>query len=1154
MLKISKKVLSILLVLCLICSVFSVSTFAASETSYRENLINAVLDNENSWSDIWYGGGYYGEGTIEFLDLNFDGNLEFVVTYPCGSMRNISRSIYYFSDGQLCKAGEGDKSNVVSGYSGLNLTGYYDKKTQQYKLLGSSFISVYVSVWTKGNYALSFNGKDIGINYYSAETMDSDYGKIDPPIHKYYDGAYAWGNLGNADEISESEYNAINHAMIDSCIDINMSSKTIKSSDWKNYSTNEKRKALEESYNGFKYDDYRSGLKIYSDHTNLNVKKGDSIHIGAGIFANNQQITDISKLTFSVDDTSVLSVSNTSVHDNCRFLTLKAKKTGTTYVTFNDSKTGYVTRVPITVYDNNLMAFTVSGVPTQKIEKYTTNFYNVNGLFVDSYTYNANSNKTTTVSFDVYNTNYIYGAVEVYNSEGSMTDAVIIDKMTNNAGSIKSTVWDNSCCLVRDIIDGDLLSYRQESGYSKKTFVKVTIPENGYIKITTDTSSSFLVGLVNGVDVLMSLKSIAGDIKGFEVNSKAFADKITKKLVKEAIYAQFIKDEDKYAKSLFKNVAKKSTIFDSESLGNFAETFVNNLSSLKLEDLVFDTAVDFGWGVGESVFEYFAGPIGMVLKGMFAFGDIANFIIENNHYIKSSGCGCIAIQNQGGGVRTASNVTVTSDTNFNSDTALKVFEVKVDSDLLDIVKKADSELYERIISDLSITYNISMIKDGKEVQPQGEVEVSIPIPENLLAYAYTGKLKIYCVEDDGTTTEMDAKAKNGCLVFKTTHFSLYSLMVPIGKEKPADVNFDGKITVDDATNIQKCIAGMIEFSSTQESIADVDGDGKVGISDVTEIQKHLAGLQSVLKDNTVGGDEDYTKIYTISDFYNIENNLSGKYILMNDISFELSSSPSIGSYSNPFMGVLDGNGYTITLGENASYVVGGNYSRGLFSYTDGAEIKNLKTSGELTFAISASVSGCANYCGGIVGFAKNTKFDNCSNSANIISSDKNNGSANTSAYAYAGGIAGWCDGGSMTNCSNSGTIKALSNTNLRADAVSGGLSGVCSGTSIKNCSNTGYIYSGSVTSASKYWAIAYSGGLVGQNSSGSMSGCSNSGTIKSSCLPQITTSYNSVAASGGLVGYGKINYQNCIVNTNDITAENNSYSKKYTGQFIGFIS
>lgn len=1150
MLKISKKVLSILLADIMIFSVFMVVPFKADALE---------IDTKNSistWNDD------YKKMYVEFLKeihdnpqdyvklLEFDGKVELKDIeendFAIGDINqdSIDDLIVFFTNTYTSCMYTGvwtiDKNtNSVVKYANLGVScEFYNNGTVKVNASHNQSLGWEVWPYTLYRYDKSQSAYISYANAYSVEKKYDYTGKeysIDKDVDK--DGViYYFEVAGQKSPLTLEEYNSYTNKYIPENSRINLNLNKL------NY----------DNINSIVMEHLTSGLKIYSDHTNLNVKKGDSINIGAGIFTNNQQITDISKLTFSVDDTSVLSVSNTSVHDNCRFLTLKAKKTGTTYVTFNDSKTGYVTRVPITVYDNNLMAFTVSGVPTQKIEKYTTNFYNVNGLFVDSYTYNANSNKTTTVSFDVYNTNYIYGAVEVYNSEGSMTDAVIIDKMTNNAGSIKSTVWDNSCCLVRDIIDGDLLSYRQESGYSKKTFVKVTIPENGYIKITTDTSSSFLVGLVNGVDVLMSLKSIAGDIKGFDVNSKAFADKITKKLVKEAIYAQFIKDEDKYAKSLFKNVAKKSTIFDSESLGNFAETFVNNLSSLKLEDLVFDTAVDFGWGVGESVFEYFAGPIGMVLKGMFAFGDIANFIIENNHYIKSSGCGCIAIQNQGGGVRTASNVTVTSDTNFNSDTALKVFEVKVDSDLLDIVKKADSELYERIISDLSITYNISMIKDGKEVQPQSEVEVSIPIPENLLAYAYTGKLKIYRVEDDGTTTEMDVKVKNGCLVFKTTHFSLYSLMVPIGKEKPADVNFDGKITVDDATNIQKCIAGMIEFSSTQESIADVDGDGKVGISDVTEIQKYLVGLQSVLKDNTVGGNDDYIKIYTDDDFINISNNLSGKYILMNDISFELSSSPSIGSYSDPFTGVLDGNGYTVALGENDSYVAGGNYSRGLFGYTDGAEIKNLKISGELTFVINVSIRGCANYCGGIAGFAKNTKFDNCSNSANIISSDKNNGSANTSAYAYAGGIAGWCDGGSMTNCSNSGTIKAFSNTNLRADAVSGGLSGVCSGTTIKNCSNTGYIYSSSITSSPKYWAIAYSGGLVGQNSSGSMSGCSNSGTVKSSCLPKVATSYNSAAASGGLIGYGKINYGSCTVSTNDITAENNSYSKKYTDKFIGY--
>lgn len=374
----------------------------------------------------------------------------------------------------------------------------------------------------------------------------------------------------------------------------------------------------------------------------------------------------------------------------------------------------------------------------------------------------------------------------------------------------------------------------------------------------------------------------------------------------------------------------------------------------------------------------------------------------------------------------------------------------------------------------------------------------------------------------------------------------------IEKINIGDVNLDGKISVDDATDIQKYLASMITFSSTQESVADADGDGKIGISDVTEIQKYLAGLQSALSNSTVSSNEDYTKIYTADDFTNISNNLSGKYMLMNDISFELSSSPSIGSYSNPFTGVLDGNGHTVTLGENYSCVAGGNYSRGLFGYADGAEIKNLKTSGELTFSISASSSGCANYCGGIVGFAKNTIFSDCSNSADITSSAKSNGSANTSAYAYAGGIAGWCDGGSITNCSNFGTMKAFSNTNLRADSVSGGMSGVCSRTIIKKCNNAGCIYSSSMTSSSKYWALAYSGGLVGQNSSGSMSGCINSGAVESKCLPKVATSYNSVAASGGLIGYGKINYESCTVNTNDITAENNSYSAKYTGQFIGY--
>ena len=843
-----KKIISVLLSVVLAIGAFvsvTATVNAEESNSYKEDFINALLENEDEWYENW-GTPIVYPSAMTFTDLNFDGKLEFIMQYGGGWMANCEADAYYFENDNIHLLDSNKLTANSKGFENI-LTGYYDTIEKEYILLGESRCRVSGTEEWLGDFTLYFNGSKLTTDYYSSKWHKYDF-NTDKTSIKYYNGANGYADSTGINIISETEYNKINNDKLENLIDINMKREFIYCSDWENYSYAQKKQALEKSYDGFTYDDYTSGIKIYSDHTNLNVKNGASINIGAGIFSNNQQITNISKLTFSVDDTSILSVSGTSVHENCRFITLKAKKTGTTYVTFSDSNTGYVARIPITVYDNNCMAFTVSGVPTQNIEKYTTNFYNVNGLYVDSYEYSTNTNKTTTVSFDVYNTNYIYGAVEVYNSDGKMTDAVVIDKMTNNAGSIKSAVWDNTCCLVRDVIDGDLLSYRQESGYSKKTSVKVTIPENGYIKITTDTSSSFLTALLNGVDILMSLKSVAGDISGFDANSKSFADKITKKLVEEAAYAQFIKDEDKFAKNLVKGVSKKSTIFNSESLGNFSETFVNNLNSLKIEKLIFDTAVDFGWGIGESVLEYFMGPIGAALKGMFSFGDISNLIIEYNHYVKSGSCGSISIQNQGGGVRSASQIIVTSDTNFNSDTALKVFEIQADSELLDIIKKVNPELYEKIQSDLSITYNISMIKDGKEVQPGVEVEVSIPIPESLIAYAYTGKLKIYRVEDDDSVTEMNVKVINGCLVFNTNHFSIYTMTAESISETdytPGDINNDGKINMKDIVLLQQFLNGW--NVSINKQAANVNADSSINMKDIVLLQQYLNGWKVVLK-------------------------------------------------------------------------------------------------------------------------------------------------------------------------------------------------------------------------------------------------------------------------------------------------------------------
>lgn len=517
------------------------------------------------------------------------------------------------------------------------------------------------------------------------------------------------------------------------------------------------------------------GMVIYSDYQNLSVRKDSVITFSAGIVVGGEQSENVSGITFYVEDSSILSIDTTGIKDNLRYVKFKGIDVGTTYVVFSDSETGYTAKVPVTVYLDNYLSYTLSSVPTQYIEKYPTNIYNANGSYIDSYSYTVNANKTATVSFDVYNTNYTYAVVEVYNSDGNLKDAVLIKKMSTNNTSIKKALWDNTCCLIRDMIDGDFLSYRQESGYSKKTSVTVEIPENGYIKICNDPQNSAIVSIVNSVDVLMSLGKLAKKVSNYDVNAEVFSEELTLKLVKEKAFATLNKDGSKLKEKLWKGVAKEAT-FTTDSLGNFCDTMAKNLSEFDLGDLIADTAKDFGLSVGEEVFKYFTGPIKMVFDGLFAFGKLENIIIQHVDLTNAVGVGSIYIQNQGGGTRSSQQITVESAGGFTDDTSLNVFKVTLDSAVLDILQKTSPEVYEKIINGTSCTYNISLMKNGSETQPNDEVTVYIPIPDELKLLAYAGQTKIYRLEDDGSVTEMDVKIEDGCFVFNTTHFSLYTLV------------------------------------------------------------------------------------------------------------------------------------------------------------------------------------------------------------------------------------------------------------------------------------------------------------------------------------------------------------------------------------------
>lgn len=63
--------------------------------------------------------------------------------------------------------------------------------------------------------------------------------------------------------------------------------------------------------------------------------------------------------------------------------------------------------------------------------------------------------------------------------------------------------------------------------------------------------------------------------------------------------------------------------------------------------------------------------------------------------------------------------------------------------------------------------------------------------------------------------------------------------------KNGDIDTNGRVSISDATEIQKYLANMTDFTNTQKVISDVNSDGEINIMDVTKIQKALVDLDNL---------------------------------------------------------------------------------------------------------------------------------------------------------------------------------------------------------------------------------------------------------------------------------------------------------------------
>ena len=221
-----------------------------------EEMVRMVVDYEEVWTDGLEEDDIY---FMEFADLNFDGEIEFIV---CDTLYDekalFHANAYYVDHGQLKKAEVVDGINPMDGYDN-NYSAYFDKKNGEYVVIGHNYTKPDEQCSEELIYKLMFDGEKITIEHLLNKTTYSadDYSSMN---NEYI---YYKFKSESAVEISEKEYNLELSSIEenDDWVEIITSpikDMNVKYDDWKSASTEEREQLLKDALSKLTYDIYVS--------------------------------------------------------------------------------------------------------------------------------------------------------------------------------------------------------------------------------------------------------------------------------------------------------------------------------------------------------------------------------------------------------------------------------------------------------------------------------------------------------------------------------------------------------------------------------------------------------------------------------------------------------------------------------------------------------------------------------------------------------------------------------------------------------------------------------------------------------------------------------------------------------------------------------
>lgn len=509
-------------------------------------------------------------------------------------------------------------------------------------------------------------------------------------------------------------------------------------------------------------------LQIYATDEDMRIGEGEKISILCKLYQSGKPVQNWERPVFIIDRDDVLSMSDETPKSGGYSFDVTGKKEGTAVLTVSDADTGASASISIEVGSADPYSYTIASVPSyfpNEIfdDKIQTNFYNVNGLYVNGYTYSKKSGSYQ-VSFNAYNRTHMYGSVDVYDKDGRWIQSKRIDryKEISSLSDTGGALWD----LVVDAINGRYFVYTAKT-YTAETNVQISVPEGGYFVISNNMAESPGTFLYNSVRFMALGTKQVLKLASNEFDIQKLSDDLVGKAIKNPSFLDVFHDS-------FHDIAKDTTLNLLEdglisSYGNVAGSITRTTEEiLDSVEISWKHAFTTALGIADSTAlnSVVFGPAGQAMKLVFAGNGAMDAAYQIGAVCQSINAPYVTIHAPGTTDSTTVNgVSVNLEKGqLDTDTVLNVYRV-VNTENVSL-GQATQDIKKGEL------YNIAFTKNTQPVQPNGTVTVRIPIPD----YFVTDACTVFRQEKNGTWTPLKARLEGNYITFETDHFSLYSVV------------------------------------------------------------------------------------------------------------------------------------------------------------------------------------------------------------------------------------------------------------------------------------------------------------------------------------------------------------------------------------------